>query len=659
MNYRSEIDGLRAISVLIVVLYHAQFTLDDTVYFTGGFIGVDIFFVISGFLITRIILDELSTNSKFNFLQFYERRARRILPMLFTIILVSLPFSWLILLPKDLIEFGNSTLSALAFYSNFFFYNTVTQYGATDALLKPLLHTWSLAVEEQFYIFAPLTLFIIWKYAKKYCTVILLLLILTSLIIAQGLSYSNPPLNFFHSLSRFWELLFGALLQLVGTQFSFKSNKFLSPLMALLGLFLICFSIFNFHSSTHHPNLTSIPPLIGAGLIILFCSREDIVGRFLSLKPLVAVGLLSYSLYLWHFPIFSFYRLHYDQLTNQDRVLLILLSMILSIISYFLIEKPFRRTLSKKWFYTLIALSLSVIIGCAIYFNKTEGRMSEFPSILQEVELHGSYEPRDADGIICSVKKIEDYCLFSQKKSPKHLFIVGDSVAASLAKPFVQNHEELGLNIHILTRFSCFFAPGTDHYQPQPKLPCDSEYQAKRLDIIKKYHNGIIIISGMLDYYMTNNAYLSRNSNNWEKAFADEIQNLIDQGFKIVLVYPSPGTNKHLGRTAINFWRKIGKDWKFKFGNLPDEAVREINAISSVATKDFMNYSKHAFETLNNLPQEEIIRIYPHKIICNERCYFAYEGNLFFIDKTHFSAFTREKIFSEIMHLVQEQDWMD
>ena len=162
-SYRPEIDGLRAIAIISIVLYHAKIVLNNTDWFEGGFVGVDIFFVISGYLITRIIMNEIMMHGSFNFLNFYERRVRRILPMLFFVIFVSIPFAWHTLFPADFLNYSESIMASIFFVSNFFFYFNGMEYGATNSLLLPLLHTWSLSIEEQFYLIAPITLLIIYK----------------------------------------------------------------------------------------------------------------------------------------------------------------------------------------------------------------------------------------------------------------------------------------------------------------------------------------------------------------------------------------------------------------------------------------------------------------------------------------------------------------
>ena len=197
INYRPEIDGLRAIAVIAVIIYHAQINLFQDIFFSGGFIGVDIFFVISGYLITSLIIKELFQTGKFSFLYFYERRFRRLIPVLFFVMLVSLPFGWFLLLPTSFVEFAKSIISSIAFGSNFFFYFSEIQYAAEDSFLKPFLHTWSLSVEEQFYIIFPLLFLISFKFFKKNILYIIIVLIIISLLFANALSTSNQTLSFY------------------------------------------------------------------------------------------------------------------------------------------------------------------------------------------------------------------------------------------------------------------------------------------------------------------------------------------------------------------------------------------------------------------------------------------------------------------------------
>ena len=245
--YRPEIDGLRTIAVLSVIIYHAQIFIFGHELFKGGFVGVDIFFVISGYLISRILLSELFEKGRISFLAFYERRARRILPILFTVFIASFPFAYKYLLPNQFIEYAQSILSATFFGSNIFFYFTNTQYGAEDSLLQPFLHTWSLGVEEQFYILFPIVLLLAYKFAKNHLVTIIAILILISLQYADWQSTKNTQLNFFMLISRLWELGIGSLLAFYELKYGRVKHELLNQTMPLLGLAMITHSIIFFN----------------------------------------------------------------------------------------------------------------------------------------------------------------------------------------------------------------------------------------------------------------------------------------------------------------------------------------------------------------------------------------------------------------------------
>ena len=212
ITYRPEIDGLRTIAVVSVIFYHAQISIFSHELFKGGFIGVDIFFVISGYLITYIILKELVTTGSFSFKHFYQRRIRRILPALLFVMLISLPFAWMYLLPNTFIDYSKSILYSLGFSSNFYFWFTGQKYGAESGLLKPFLHTWSLSVEEQFYVLFPIVLIITFKYFRKYLINILIFGFILSLGMADWGSRNYPSFNFYILPTRGWELLAGSIL---------------------------------------------------------------------------------------------------------------------------------------------------------------------------------------------------------------------------------------------------------------------------------------------------------------------------------------------------------------------------------------------------------------------------------------------------------------
>ena len=231
INYRPEIDGLRAIAVLSVILYHARLNFFDYNFFNGGYFGVDIFFVISGYLITSIIYKELYFKKTFLFFDFYQRRIRRILPALLCVFIVTFPFSWIYLLPNSFIEYSESILYALGFSSNFYFQYSGLEYASENALLKPFLHTWSLSIEEQFYIIFPIILYFSYKYLNKYTFIVLFFLFISSFLFSYYGSINFPSLNFYLLPTRAWELLAGSLLAYLEINLGHRSkNKLLNNL---------------------------------------------------------------------------------------------------------------------------------------------------------------------------------------------------------------------------------------------------------------------------------------------------------------------------------------------------------------------------------------------------------------------------------------------
>ncbi len=342
MYYRREIDGLRAIAVLPVILFHAGFSA-----FSGGFVGVDVFFVISGFLITSIILGEKQRGT-FSLVDFYERRARRILPALFVVMLACIPFSWFWLMPDDMRDFSKSLVAVSSFSSNFLFWQESGYFG-TAAELKPLLHTWSLAVEEQYYVLFPLFFMLMWKLGRQWILPSLIAIAFVSLALAQWGSFNRPMATFFLLPTRGWELITGAFVAFYvtsrGTEATLvTSNKATCEVLGLLGILLIGYSVFFFDETVPFPSLYTLVPTVGAALIILFSSSKTVAGRLLGSRAFVGIGLISYSAYLWHQPLFAFARHRSPtELGAASFALLTAGAIGLAYLSWRFVEKPFRQ----------------------------------------------------------------------------------------------------------------------------------------------------------------------------------------------------------------------------------------------------------------------------------------------------------------------------
>lgn len=361
-----------------VILFHAGFER-----FSGGFVGVDVFFVISGYLITTIIISEIA-DGKFSIVNFYERRARRILPALFFVMATCLPFAWLWLTPSDLKDFGQSLVAVSTFSSNILFWRE-SGYFATASELKPLLHTWSLAVEEQYYILFPIFLMLIWRLGIKWVLIILSIVFLFSLGFAQWGSYNSPYATFFLLPTRCWELLIGALAALYLKHNNYLESHLLNQALSLAGAGMIVYSIFKFDQTTPFPSFYTLMPTIGAGLLILCAVPKTFVHKMLSLEIFVGIGLISYSAYLWHQPLLAFAR-HRTYLDTSDLLVtfLCLSSLILAYLSWRYVEAPFRnkKLFPKKavFLFSIIGTLFFVCIGVFIHIN--EGFTQRVPSKL-------------------------------------------------------------------------------------------------------------------------------------------------------------------------------------------------------------------------------------------------------------------------------------
>lgn len=366
MKYRAEVDGLRAIAVIPVILFHAGFEA-----FSGGFVGVDVFFVISGYLITTIILTEREQN-RFSLVNFYERRARRILPALFLVMLVSLPLAWMWLWPSDLKDYAQSLVAVSLFASNILFWQE-TGYWGVENELKPMLHTWSLAVEEQYYLLFPLFLALMWKFPRRWIFISFVAVATASFVTAQWGAYNSPTATFFLLPTRGWELAIGAGIAFYfvyrnETMQRLRSRRILSEIFGIIGLILIGYAIVGLDESIPFPSAYALIPTIGAALIIMFASTETIAGKVLTGKILVGIGLISYSAYLWHQPLFAFAR--HRSLTEPSEPIfaaLALLSLALAFLTWKYIETPFRdKTLITRrsiFSFTITGSILFITIG--------------------------------------------------------------------------------------------------------------------------------------------------------------------------------------------------------------------------------------------------------------------------------------------------------
>lgn len=362
-NYRPDIDGLRAIAVTSVLLFHAF-----PQYLPGGFIGVDIFFVISGYLISSILLKSID-NKQFSILDFYKRRVLRIYPALITVIIFCLVIGWFFLFAEEFVMLGKHVIGGAAFVSNLVLWGE-SSYFNTDAITKPLLHFWSLAVEEQFYIFWPLILYLIAKYKVNFLKVVSIIAGISFLIGIFYLYKKNPTAAFFSPLPRFWELMAGGALANIS---NYKPDllKPYSNTRSGLGILLIFSGFLLINETKAFPGFWAILPVLGAVFLISSNQQTFINKKVLSARPMVLLGLISYPLYLWHWPLLSFLQVIGGKASSLLNATALVLSVILAVLTYHLIEKPLRFNKDKnKTALVLFGSMLMIgVIGFVILSN--------------------------------------------------------------------------------------------------------------------------------------------------------------------------------------------------------------------------------------------------------------------------------------------------
>ena len=522
MSYRPDIDGLRAVAVLAVVLNHAGFGL-----LPGGFLGVDVFFVISGFLITGIIEREFSSGS-FSLVAFYERRVRRILPALGVVIVAVTPAAWTILTPAQLKQYGQSVASVAVFSSNLLFWQQ-SGYFDVAAELKPLLHTWSLAVEEQFYLFFPLLLVVLLRLGKRARGVALSSLIIGSLVFAQVGANAQWTSNFYLLPSRAWELLLGAALALLGVRAGPGSAGRAREAVSFLALIALVGSLVLLTEHDPLPGVLSLVP-VGATVALLWSSGpETLAYRVLTLKPLVTVGLMSYSIYLWHQPLFVLAR----HATRSDlgaplAAILVGVTVALSSITYRFVERPFRRKywLSRQRIFLLGAILSAGFLAFGAAAQVSGGNLpGKADAAAREAQLALMWEPPTPPrpGSPCHWQDwtpVEPYlggwnCGVGSDADlePTNAIVVGDSHAGVFAGAFLWN----GLSPARASGRGCSILRPDDASYPECTAILDLA--------IEEIKNKGIGTAYLVNYYQENELtelFLQRSTDFWLQ-YVDEV----------------------------------------------------------------------------------------------------------------------------------------
>lgn len=572
LSYRKELDGLRAIAVIAVIIYHANLNVLATQLFQGGFFGVDVFFVLSGYLITGIIRGKMNKNT-FSFSDFYWRRVKRIVPALLTMLVVTSSIAYLILLPGDLIKYVNSLKSALYFGSNYFFY-TEDSYVADASIYKPLLHTWSLAVEWQFYMVYPLIVWVINRYFREYFFEILLAITLLSLQFSAFIVNSYPDMAFYLLPSRAWELTMGGLVTFYNRERLDKVTKgsleyLCYKALPLLGLFLVIHSMLFIGHNVQHPSFLTLLPVIGSCLFLMFAHKGEASTDILSLKPIVYIGLISYSLYLWHQPIFVFFRfIKHDYFRYEQFILLTLISLILAWATYKFVENVYRKHRQSKYLYflPLVATVSLVFWGQLVIKNKgfpdrLTGNIkeaydmyeqAEFRRLEQPMKLGDSYKGQVQTRSQCTKRTADTACRFGDES----WVTLGDSFVGQYDFAFHEITQSRNEGMISLAYEQCPFVSPSIWFTSVPECSVVNEDRLKLLSSFNAPKKIIVAANYVLFFNpkaRTNNPIEDGKSNfsggdvlksdiAW-RSYADNIAHLLESGHEVYVVYsiPRPG----------------------------------------------------------------------------------------------------------------------
>lgn len=627
MDYRKEIDGLRAVAVVPVILFHAGNKL-----FPGGFVGVDVFFVISGYLITSIIATEMQAG-KFSLIGFYERRARRILPALFVVLLACLPFAMLWMSPLDGYGFYRSVIAVSVFASNILFWRE-SGYFDVASELKPLLHTWSLAVEEQYYLLFPLALMLTWRLGKRWIAGLLAVAGLLSLAVAQWGALNKPDAAFFLLPTRGWELLIGALVAfyLLKPESAFDearpASQIVKEIVGSFGLLLIAYSVFAFDEDTQFPGVHALVPTIGAASVILAAGPRTIAGKLLGSRIFVGIGLLSYSAYLWHQPLFAFLRYRGTIAQSPSfQVAVVCLTMLLSFLTWKHVERPFRiRSIFNR-------RQIFVFAGTGTVCFLIVGTIGVMMRGFYDIKL-GPEQKHIMETAIPSPKR--DECHANGPNYPRpgnsctyfggnvNWVVFGDSHAVELAYSIAQELSDSGSGIRHLSFTGC---PPT-FGQTDDRSPCALWTKEAVEYIVKARSIENVVVSYRINAHLfgkhesaypkiPNDVAPELRAARW-KSYVGVLEEFLKSGKKVYLVFQAPELSNPIGNLIYRH---------------PSE--RTIIGVPRVWWNERNTYLR---SNLADIPKGVVV-IDPTEIFCDGgSCYAVKDGVALYHDDDHVSV---------------------
>jgi peptidoglycan/LPS O-acetylase OafA/YrhL len=644
-KYRSDIDGLRAVAVLSVLFFHSGITV-----FSGGYVGVDVFFVISGYLITSIIVREIA-NDDFSISRFYERRFRRILPASAVVAAASLAVGILLLTPRGVIDLGQSAIATALFSSNILFYFESGYFGGA-AEMKPLLHTWSLAVEEQYYIFFPLLLCLIAKIDTKHYLRWLTILGVLSFVACIILTNIKTSAAFYWIPTRAWELFIGSILALHVIP---KPNKrFLREVYTMLGMTMIVYSVFKYTPETSFPGIAAVLPTIGTALVIFSgTGGNSLISIALSVRPVVFIGLISYSLYLWHWPVIVYTKIYsIKEPTESVMAAIFVLIFALSILSWKYVESPFRKkTLLKKRRSLLGAsamVSIAIIAG-GLTFIINDGYPHRFKNdIAATTDVHDDKWSHwgSCQKVAYRIENDQGLCDIGTDAESSNFILWGDSHARALASGVDISAKKYKLSGKIATQLGC---PPLLSIERPNRTSCNEFNQAvfEFISISPEIDTVILAARWALSTKGTrykqesgNSVQLvdveSQGSNNlsnvelFDVGLTRTIEKLCELGKKVVLVNPVPEIGYHVPSACL----------------IADMTGREINNTIAPSVKEYRERTKEVEAIFREVKDRMSIEIVtPDVYLCKDSyCSVTVDSIPLYRDDNHLSTFGSEYV---------------
>jgi len=660
ITYRSEVDGLRAVSVILVVLYHAGING-----FNGGYIGVDIFFVISGFLITSVIKQEIE-HKCFSLLNFYERRFRRIIPALFFVVLFCIFVFPFFLVPRELKDFSESLVALALFSSNFLFW-WETGYFNPASESKPLIHTWSLAVEEQFYVFWPLIMLLLIG-RKKLLIPFLITILVGSLMLAHHFTFKGgywATASFYFSITRAWELLAGGLVAVLPVAVSMRWKEYFS----WLGVCLLIISLYIFGRHSLHPSLLTAIPVCGAALLLLGANNTT-VGRCLSFRPLVQIGLTSYSVYLWHQPLFALVYLNtVKEVTLSYKISLIFSSFIIGYISWRWVEAPFRdksKVSPRKVFVLFITFSVvALTMGTYGFLNYNQKFIG--PKTPPNIEYRSLAEKIKLEGRVCDLKIQTaglNMCTFGDLKAIEKVILLGDSHAQAISyelNSWLIKNQIMGIFVNVP---NCETLPNTARNNVYDDM-CAQKYdrlyayirdQKSSVILANRWMMKLYPIDGIdltmpfknsegyketdlnyMEFSVTRDGNFSISKEDKEWMLTNFINELSLASQRLFIVYPIP-------ETGINV-EKYNRISQRLTGEIPDEISFPI-----MDYLDRNNFVRQLFDKLIS-QNPKLIKLDIIDFLCSretERCLVQKNKIPFYYDDDHLSSIGAKEIIRKL-----------